>query len=122
MLKRGNSRLKSTKPLKRGGSIKSGNSIKKVGKKSKEWSVARKEVLEYFESIGLPQVCEIKYDNCLGGMFLTLAHSKRRRKIEDDIELKEVIWGCSKCHEQLDSLPQDETERIVKKIIAKRGK
>lgn len=121
-MKRGNSKLKSTKPLKRGGSIKSGKSIKKAGKKSKEWSVVRKEVLEYFESIGLPQVCELQYENCLGGMFLTLAHSKRRRKIENAEQLKELIYACSKCHELLDALPHNETEEIVKKIIAKRGK
>lgn len=121
MLKRGNSKLKTNKPLKRGGKIKPGKSIKKVGKKSKEWSKARKELLEDLEILGIEKTCEVVYDGCLGSMFLTLAHSLRRRKIETEDELKQVIYACSQCHEKLDALPQEETERIVKEIIRNRN-
>lgn len=67
-----------------------------------------------------------KTQNCTGYLYLTFAHSLRRRKIDkhDDKErarlLREVIRACQNCHKLLDSLEHDTTTTIVRGRINNR--
>lgn len=120
MLKRGNSRLKSNKSLEKGSGIKSTKSVNKIGKKSKQWIEARKEVVEHFEQIGLPIVCEAQLEGCTRTMFLTFAHSRKRRNIESAEQLKEIALLCSTCHSIVDRWKPENTEYYIKQLIEKR--
>lgn len=122
MLKRGNSKLKSNKPLKKSSGLKSTKSVNKIGKKSKQWIEARKEVVEHFEEIGLPVLCEAQLEGCTRTMFLTFAHSRRRRNIENAEQLKEIALLCSTCHSIVDGWKPEHTEYYIKQLIDKRNK
>lgn len=63
--------------------------------------------------LGLEGTCWI--DNAL-----SFAHSKRRRFIADEDDLREVALVCTPCHDVLDALPHEDTLAVVRDIIAKR--
>lgn len=104
---------------------------KKVTRKKKQetWLQVKQEIRPKFIEANI-FCCELGWEGCKGCMplFLTFAHSLRRRKIDKlDKEgrakaLRRVIRACVACHFELDSLEHKETERIVEEIIAKRIK
>lgn len=53
-------------------------------------------------------------------MFLTPAHSRKRRNITTPEELREVAIACVSCHAAIEILPEAEMTRIVREIIARR--
>ena len=121
MLKR-TGKLTSKAPLKRGNStLKKTTHIRKVGKKSQQWLEARQEVIEYFQKIGLPQMCEARLENCTNNFYLTLAHSKKRRNIQTEEDLKQVCIMCSTCHSIVESWKEAHMEHYIKQIIEKRN-
>ena len=106
----------------------------KIGKdeygKRRCWRVGEMKNNELFESYkpelkrrfadaGIVQ-CELNYPKCSGTFGLGFAHSKRRRLIKNDQELREVIRACNSCHDILDAKPHAETRMIVKAIIRNR--
>lgn len=97
------------------------------------WDRVRKEIRPKFAAAGLLNICELHWPQCIGAKLrLTFAHSLRRRKIDKfkndgneamyELKMRRVIRACVKCHEQLDSLEHDETERIVEETIKNRKK
>lgn len=60
--------------------------------------------------------CEI----CGIGMFLTAAHSKKRRFIKTEAEFREIAILCVICYQEIERLPHDEMEARVKAIIEAR--
>lgn len=80
-----------------------------------------KELNKWFLTLGIYS-CEVKHKDCLGGWLCGLAHSRKRRKIENKEQFFEVVLACVKCHEWLDNiLSHEEMEAKVKEIIAKRN-
>ena len=53
-------------------------------------------------------------------MFLTAAHSKKRRFIKTEAEFREIAILCVICHQEIERLPHDEMEARVKAIIEAR--
>lgn len=105
------------------------------------WDRVRKELRPKFERVGLLNICELNWENCLANKhgivpqtFQTFAHSLRRRKIdkfkktnpkEYERLMRHVIRACSQCHHELDNeLENDHThekaEAIVTETINKR--
>lgn len=85
-------------------------------KQGKLWKKIRQQKLSELEELGIGS-CEM----CGSSWLLDLAHSKKRRKIENEEELGEVALLCRKCHDFIEyKLPQPEMERVVKEIIARR--
>ncbi len=121
MLKRGNSRLKSTKPLKRGGGIKSGKSVKKVGKRGAERKEINNKLFDFFAEKGIIS-CEANLEGCLKNSYLTFAHSKKSRKIHTQEDWLEVGLLCVECHSQIEGWKADDMLSFIQEIISKRGK
>lgn len=96
--------------------------INRVGKKTTEWSSARQDVIDFFRDINIPWTCEAKLEGCTGELYLTLAHSKKRRDIKTPEELREVALLCSTCHGIVDAWKKENTEFFIKRIIQNRGK
>lgn len=84
--------------------------------KNRKWDKVRAEIKPEFERLGIT-TCELKWSGCFNYTFLGFAHSKRRRFIKTDEEMREVILACQRCHETLDRKTHEETERIVKEVI-----
>lgn len=63
--------------------------------------------------------CE--WPGCGTGLFITPAHSKKRRLIQTEEEYAEIAWLCQKHHLDIEVLPHEEMERIVKEIISNRA-
>lgn len=102
-----------------------------------KWIDVKHEIRPKFIAAGIYNTCELynvpefleaieeqlgKEQKCTRYLFLTFAHSLRRRKIEKyDREIKarllrEVIRACQNCHKLLDSLDHDTTTRIVRNV------
>lgn len=65
-----------------------------------------------------PQYCEIRLDGCLGGMYLTIAHRRKRSYYRGNVELlsdpNEYVVGCVRCHNIIEH-NQELTDKIFKK-------
>ena len=53
-------------------------------------------------------------------MFLTAAHSKKRRFIKTEAEFHEIAILCVVCHSEIERLPHEEMDKRVKAIIEAR--
>jgi hypothetical protein len=101
---------------------------KRTKKKNQEnWQQVKAELRPKFIDAGITR-CELQWPRCTDRLFLTFAHSLRRRKIDkyDGKErarlFREVIRACSSCHGILDGLEHDETTKIVRQVIEERVK
>ncbi len=93
-------------------------------KKSKVqiWNEVRAELKKEFESKGIT-FCELRWRGCWVNSSLGFAHSKPRRFITTDEDLKTVILACNECHFILDNNhTKESTEKIVLDIISKRNR
>ena len=64
----------------------------------------------------------ITYCELCGGSFgLALAHSKKRRMIENKDDYWEVSLLCQTCHERIEFSGHEAMEAEVKRIIESRG-
>jgi hypothetical protein len=91
----------------------------RVGKVFSKWSEVRISVLQSLLDEGI-QTCELELEDCTHGMFLTLAHSKKRRFIKSEEELAEVIVACSGCHDKIEAFSKEKMYATVLKTIASR--
>lgn len=110
-------------------------------KKPTYWDKVRRELYPKFRAVGLLDVCELGWENCLANKYgivsqtyQTFAHSLRRKKIDryiksnqDEYErrMREVIRACTQCHHELDYELEDDkdhakAEMIVIETIANR--
>lgn len=135
-------RTKNKKPGVR--SEKQSKRRKKTKKTNQEkWIDVKQELRPKFLEAGILNKCELynvkefiqaieeqlgKKQNCTQFLFLTFAHSLRRRKIdkydgEEKARLfREVIRACQNCHSLLDSLDHDTTTHIVRNVEQNRIK
>lgn len=92
--------------------------LRRVSKKN-WWHKLLPKLKVAFARVGIT-ICERRDKNCARDNFLGFAHSVRRRFITTEALRSECIVCCQFCHETLDSLPHEETARIVREIIAAR--
>lgn len=105
------------KPVKKERARKSMN---RIGKKGRHWREIRTNVV--IPALNGINYCEFGFPGCLKGIMLTLAHSRKRRKIENDEQLAECAVACVPCHRWLDEkLSHEQMEAFVKKAIARRN-
>ncbi len=91
--------------------------LRRTGVKTDAWEITRKVLVARFAAVGITQ-CELGYDGCWKNNTLTFAHSKKRRYIESDEELREVCLCCQSCHARIEFNP--DMYEIVRRVIAGR--
>lgn len=94
-----------------------------AGKKTDQWTQARKELKKIFEAWGVT-TCEAQLAGCVRNNFLGFAHTERRVNLtEDDVRSPDkVILACQSCHYKLDfEMPKQESKEFMEKIIASRA-
>lgn len=99
---------RSQKPLKR-------SPVKKIGKRGKADKKNVRELKAIFERMNIT-FCEI----CGTRDFLSFAHSKKRKDIHNEFDMKHVALLCIADHEKFERLPPPEMFREISKIIEKR--
>jgi hypothetical protein len=90
-----------------------------AGRRTKEWQAAWRELKPRFERAGITH-CEIGYEGCTPGLYLTPAHSLKRRNISTPEELREVVIACCSCHQRLEELGHGKMAAEVRRVIAAR--
>lgn len=78
--------------------------LRKTGTRGKMNIKANKLIREYLASNPIHH-CEARLDNCLGTMFLQVAHRKRRneyKSVEELADPQEWICACQNCHQEMD--------------------
>jgi hypothetical protein len=94
--------------------------MNRIGKKGRHWREIRTNVV--IPALNGIDYCEFGFPGCLKGIMLTPAHSRKRRKIENDEQLAEVAVCCIPCHRVLDEqMTHADMEAAVKKAIARRN-
>jgi len=71
--------------------------LKRAGKKTNQWTSARKKLKKIFEAKGITR-CEL----CGSDFGLSFAHSKKRRFITTESDLMEVALLCVVHHEEIE--------------------
>jgi len=92
-------------------------------KKAKLWLKIRKQKIEEFADRGIVrcEMCNGQPPDDFSRTILDLAHSKKRRKIENEEEMAEVALLCRSCHNMVEyELTHDEMEKTIKEIIRRR--
>jgi uncharacterized protein with PIN domain len=92
-------------------------------KKAKLWLKIRKQKIEEFASRGIVrcEMCNGQPPDDFSRTILDLAHSKKRRKIENEQEMAEVALLCRSCHNMVEyELTHEEMEKTIKEIIRRR--
>lgn len=92
-------------------------------KHSKLWLKIRKQKINEFAERGIVR-CEMCHGQPPGEFdrtILDLAHSRKRRKIENEEQLAEVALLCRSCHNMVEyKMTHDEMEQTIKEIIRRR--
>lgn len=91
--------------------------LKAVGAKGDAWAKTRAELVVRFEAAGITS-CELRYEGCWVNNALSFAHSKKRRKVSSEEELRECILACVPCHNRLEY--GKNMYEIVRRVIASR--
>lgn len=89
------------------------------GKKTQEWTVERKELIEEFEALGINS-CELKLEGCWGKQGLGFAHRNKRRNLTRE-DLGQVVLLCNSCHGEIELLNNVRMMKIIDKIIKDRN-
>ena len=80
----------------------------------KKW---HRELKEFWLTNDMPTACEV----CGATWPVALAHSKKRRMIQDRDDYFEVALLCQTCHEEVEFSGHENMERAIKEIIAARA-
>lgn len=100
-----------------------------------EWNRVKSELKEQFVKAGITS-CELRWSRCTlarnFGFTWSFAHSLKRDKISADpeirpVEIREVIYACGECHDQLEKIGNKERfdgkpkmMDIVRDVISRR--
>lgn len=57
---------------------------------------------------------------CTKSLYLTPAHSRKRRDIKTEADYHAICWLCTECHSHIERMPHAEMERVVISIITNR--
>lgn len=113
------SRLHGVSPLKRGGKLQSGGSLKRFGKKAKLRESINRQLRARFRAMGLYDVCEARLTGCWG-TDLTWMHGKKDRLLTMPEREFLVIRACSVCHGDVELWGHAEMLEFVETVIANR--
>lgn len=121
-----NSTLMRKAPMRRGGFLRSGcpkersgkprAALPKLGRSGKLWQAVWRGLKPRFEHAGITS-CEVRGENCTGRMFLTPAHSLKRRNCVTVELLSEVVLACQSCHAAIEILKEAHMATVVRGII-----
>lgn len=92
--------------------------MKKIGRKTQEWEDIRKTLKQEFEEMGIT-TCELQLEDCWHNTSLTFAHFAKRRKLTKQ-DLTQVALLCTPCHQEIETLPADQMQFLIKGIIKAR--
>ena len=93
--------------IRRGSSQLRRSGLKPIGRRGREWDVARRRVRERLEMLGV-RGCEFGFAQCTGKYQTSLAHAVNRRFLSRDAEpgtpqhIETVAVACCSCHRRLD--------------------
>lgn len=90
----------------------------KLGKKTKAWDKARKELKIEFEQKGIT-TCELRFDGCWVSNWLSFAHIDKRNNLAPD-ELYSVVLACVPCHQVVERWPRLKMREYLENIIKNR--
>ncbi len=85
------------------------------GKKVRQWARVRRQLKEQFAALGIVR-CEV----CGTDENLGFAHSRKRRNITTDEEMREVALLCNRDHDSLELLGEEKMRPAIEAIIAAR--
>lgn len=84
-----------------------------------KWEDVRPLIKEKFREASITR-CELRWEGCQDTVFLTFAHSLRRRRIMTKEQMEETCLFCQHCHSLADAQKEYETYALIRKIINKR--
>lgn len=88
--------------------------------RSKIRAAWQRELSAYWQQRGMPNYCEARLPGCIN-LYLSPAHSRKRREIETREQYFEICWACENCHRKLDEqMSHAEMEQAVKWVIERR--
>lgn len=122
-LKRGNSQLKSTvfRSKLTATGFKTHKTINRVGKVGRANAEANKRIRLYLEANPIHH-CELMFEDCLGNMYLQVAHKHPRAWYKGNVELlsdpNEYVIACQSCHEILDKRT-DASKKLTEEVFAR---
>jgi hypothetical protein len=90
------------------------------GRKTRANKKANAALKREFEAKGITR-CELGYPGCTPDSFLTWAHGKKRRKLEDNELVTCVCLACQNCHSRIESMSPESMLCIVQSVIVERG-
>ena len=94
-------------------------SLRKRGKKTKEWENIRRHLKVIFEEMGITY-CELDTPHaCWHDIGLSFAHPRKRRNLSQD-QLWHVALLCPIGHELVERLPEDQMAEVIYEIINNR--
>ena len=94
--------------------------ILRAGKKVKEWDRVRAKLKKQFQAQGIT-TCELGYDGCKRDDYLSFAHGRKRRKLEDNELETLTILACQPCHDRIERMAHEGMLAIVQSVISERG-
>jgi len=94
--------------------------LRRIGKRGREWQAVWRRVKPELEHAGVTR-CEFGFEGCTHGLFLTPAHSLKRRNCVTEELLAEVAIACQSCHEKLELMLESEMAKHVLAAIAARS-
>lgn len=96
---------------------------KKVSKQAEWYKVMHGELIPQFQEWGITS-CEIGFDSCTKMTYLGFAHTKKRRFISSDEDLRRVVLACQPCHSTVEYFCKEKTGQdmtiFLEGIISKR--
>lgn len=91
-----------------------------MANRTKKWEKVRAELNKELLKIGLTW-CEAGYADCMRGIGLGHAHTRKRRNITTEEQWRETALVCTSCHQKLELLPESEMGEKIREMRAKRG-
>ena len=92
-------------------------------KKAKLWLKIKKQKIEEFARMGIVrcEMCTGQPSDDFNRTILDFAHSRKRRKIENEEQMGEVALLCRSCHNMVEyQMTHQEMEQTIKEIIRRR--
>ena len=90
--------------------------LKRAGRKARRWAKVRRELKAEFEARGITR-CEV----CGADDRLGFAHSRKRRNITTDEEMREVALLCNTHHDELELQGEEKMRPQIQAIIRRRA-
>lgn len=74
---------------------------KKKNKQGEWYNIMHNEIVPQFNKWGIYS-CELRLSGCILTLYLGFAHTKKRRNIINDEDMRRVVLACQPCHERVE--------------------